>query len=404
MIISDRSRSDTQEAANTRVLGPDPRGNSRQAEPTELGTPEPSEISETVIDDGLPAPDYVDTNNRLVDELERILHGDFADRTAVPEGDGLLAGDFPLASDGFEEELDEENASFAPAYGDPTDEPIPLEEGNEPLQEARAGFWEPDEPTVDEPRRSDEPIDRMPVGRFTIATILLMVVAGGTYAYVQLTGDPVLQLNGEAEIAAASPLGGAAAEAETVAAAPDPGALVIDANGEGVATEMEDGPIAGIEAAVETVQPRLVRTVAIPAPTAEAANANAANPTPEANEVAGLGGPLVEPEAAEPEPAELFANLTPEIVADPTPAEPPAAEAGFDPADATPPTTVTSPTTVATTNDWVNLRAGPDNDSAVIQTVPFGAELQLVGCDPWCEVYYEGTHGWIWRDFINTAP
>jgi uncharacterized protein YraI len=52
----------------------------------------------------------------------------------------------------------------------------------------------------------------------------------------------------------------------------------------------------------------------------------------------------------------------------------------------------------------VNLRAGPDNDAAVIQTVPFGAELQLIGCDPWCEVYYEGTHGWIWRDFINATP
>ena len=409
MIIPDQSRSDTQEAANGRVRGLERRGNSRQFEPNESGSPEPDEIAETAIDSGLPATDYVDTNNRLVDELERILHGDFAGRPTDPESDGLPAGDFPLASDGFEEELDEGNASFAPAYGDPPDDPLQLEDDHEPFQETRGGFWEPTEPTEEDPRRSEEPIDRMPVGRFTIATILLMVVAGGTYAYVQLTGDPVLPLNGGTEIAAASPLGGAAPEADTFAAAPDPGSPAIELNGPGLITELEDDPAAQIEPAVETVQPRMVRTVAIPAPIAETANANAADPTPEANEVAGVGGPLVEPEvvepeAVEPEPAELVANATPEIVTEPTPAEPAAAEAGFDPAGGTPPTAAIPPTTLATTNDWVNLRAGPDNDAAVIQTVPFGAELQLVGCDPWCEVYYEGTHGWIWRDFINATP
>jgi hypothetical protein len=354
MTISDRSRSNTPEAPNGQILRRDHGGNSRYAEPHEVGAPAPNETSDTA----LPASDYVDTNNRLVDELERILHGDFADG---PDSHDVMAGDFPLAGGGFGGDLDEETAPFAPA-----------------------GFWETKEPFIEEPGLSDEPIDRMPIGRFTVATILLMVVAGGTYAYVQLTGDPVLPLSGGTEIAAASPLGGAPVEAEAVVDEPDP--VAIDPNEAGHIAELEDAPVAEFEPAVATLQPRLVRTAPITAPTAEAANAAAVDPTPETNELAGLGGP-----PAEPDPT-------------PMPAKPLTAEAGFDPAGAAPPTTVARSTTVVTTNDWVNLRAGPDNDAAVIQTVPFGAELQLIGCDPWCEVYYEGTHGWIWRDFINATP
>lgn len=57
-----------------------------------------------------------------------------------------------------------------------------------------------------------------------------------------------------------------------------------------------------------------------------------------------------------------------------------------------------------TTATWVNLRSGPSNESAVITVVPSGARVEVVACDLWCEVVYEGQSGWIYQDLLEGLP
>ncbi len=129
--------------------------------------------------------------------------------------------------------------------------------------------------------------------------------------------------------------------------------------------------------------------------TPPAANETAVNPIvvetidPAGNRIAdgdgagaAMGGPLVpaagDPPAPEPAPATTVAETT---------TSPPA-----------------TGMTTATATTWVNLHTGPDNGTPTILVVPQGAELQVVACDPWCEVYYDGNHGYIWQDFVTPLP
>jgi uncharacterized protein YraI len=49
------------------------------------------------------------------------------------------------------------------------------------------------------------------------------------------------------------------------------------------------------------------------------------------------------------------------------------------------------------------MRAGPDNDAAVITVVAAGATVNVVACNFWCEVVYNGQTGWIYQDYLNGA-
>lgn len=64
-------------------------------------------------------------------------------------------------------------------------------------------------------------------------------------------------------------------------------------------------------------------------------------------------------------------------------------------------TTSRAPTGVGRTTSAVNLRAGPDNKSAVLTTLPSGAEVQLVACDVWCEVVYRERRGYVFSEFVR---
>lgn len=56
----------------------------------------------------------------------------------------------------------------------------------------------------------------------------------------------------------------------------------------------------------------------------------------------------------------------------------------------------------ARTNQWVNMRAGPDNDAEILTVVPFDAEIGAeADCRSWCEVVYEGQRGYIYQSFIR---
>jgi uncharacterized protein YgiM (DUF1202 family) len=116
------------------------------------------------------------------------------------------------------------------------------------------------------------------------------------------------------------------------------------------------------------------------------------------------------PEAAEP--AE-FAALTPEAEPEPAatesepetaaadPQPPPAPE---DPAAPERPQVTALPGAdpiAATVTTHVNMRAAPENDAGVVRVVPAGARVNVLACEIWCQVTYEGKTGWIFRDFIK---
>jgi SH3-like domain-containing protein len=50
------------------------------------------------------------------------------------------------------------------------------------------------------------------------------------------------------------------------------------------------------------------------------------------------------------------------------------------------------------------MRAGPDNGADVITVVAAGATVDVVACNFWCEVIYNGRTGWIYQDFLIGAP
>lgn len=49
----------------------------------------------------------------------------------------------------------------------------------------------------------------------------------------------------------------------------------------------------------------------------------------------------------------------------------------------------------------VNMRARPDNDAAVILVVRRNREVEVIGCNYWCEVIYDGKRGFIYKGFVS---
>jgi hypothetical protein len=51
----------------------------------------------------------------------------------------------------------------------------------------------------------------------------------------------------------------------------------------------------------------------------------------------------------------------------------------------------------------VNMRARPANGAAVVVVVPRRSEVEVIGCDYWCEVMYAGKRGFIYKGFVRGA-
>lgn len=49
----------------------------------------------------------------------------------------------------------------------------------------------------------------------------------------------------------------------------------------------------------------------------------------------------------------------------------------------------------------VNMRAGPSNDAGVILVVRRNREVEVIGCNYWCEVIYDGKRGFIYKGFVR---
>jgi len=61
------------------------------------------------------------------------------------------------------------------------------------------------------------------------------------------------------------------------------------------------------------------------------------------------------------------------------------------------------PTRAAPVTTAVNMRAGPDNDAAVLTVIPAGSEVEVIACEYWCEVVFAGERGWIYKSFVSGA-
>lgn len=345
------------------------------------------------------AGEFVDAASSLVDELERILHDDFAEPEEEPVAfDHFADAGFPLAEpeplDAAEPEPAESayDAPESEAFYD--DEPAPVA--------AAARFWHADEiETRTAPPLADERLPRSRLG-LTIPAILLLIAAGGAYAYVQLSHDPVGILDEGMTVASAGALGPTIPAAEAFAApaataASDPVAEPAAPASEGIRIVGVD-PVPLAAERTGTADPAPVDP-----PAAPATETPATDPAPAAGETAPnavivatvdpAGNPVADGEAAAP----MGGPLVP--VADDPPAADPA-----PPAAETPATAPAAGMTTATATTWVNMHTGPENATPTILVVPEGAELQVVACDPWCEVYYDGNHGYIWRDFVTPLP
>ncbi|WP_189343239.1 MULTISPECIES: SH3 domain-containing protein [unclassified Mesorhizobium] len=51
----------------------------------------------------------------------------------------------------------------------------------------------------------------------------------------------------------------------------------------------------------------------------------------------------------------------------------------------------------------VTMRSGPKKGAAAIVTVPAKASVQVMNCKRWCEIVYNGKHGWVYKSYVKTG-
>jgi hypothetical protein len=51
----------------------------------------------------------------------------------------------------------------------------------------------------------------------------------------------------------------------------------------------------------------------------------------------------------------------------------------------------------------VTMRSGPKKGAAAIITVPAKASVQVMNCKQWCEIVYNGKHGWVYKSYVKTG-
>jgi Bacterial SH3 domain len=89
-----------------------------------------------------------------------------------------------------------------------------------------------------------------------------------------------------------------------------------------------------------------------------------------------------------------------------TPAEEVPAPAQTDPMLEAPPELepAASESASARVTSAVSMRSGPDRGTAAVGVVPADAPVQVVACDGWCEIVYNGQRGFIYKTFLDGAP
>ncbi|HEY6633417.1 MAG TPA: SH3 domain-containing protein [Rhizobiaceae bacterium] len=52
----------------------------------------------------------------------------------------------------------------------------------------------------------------------------------------------------------------------------------------------------------------------------------------------------------------------------------------------------------------VKLRSGPQKGAGVLGVVPSGSAVNVLSCDGWCQVSYNGRKGWVYKNYLSAAP
>src|SRR5690606_13987572 len=67
------------------------------------------------------------------------------------------------------------------------------------------------------------------------------------------------------------------------------------------------------------------------------------------------------------------------------------------------PSTPAEPAREAVVKRDVNMRAGPNTSEPVVTIVSGGSPIEVISCNGWFEVVYEGKRGWIYKDFLEVS-
>lgn len=51
----------------------------------------------------------------------------------------------------------------------------------------------------------------------------------------------------------------------------------------------------------------------------------------------------------------------------------------------------------------VNLRSSPKKGSGVLMVVPAGSAVNVLSCDGWCQIAYNGRKGWVYKNYLATS-
>ncbi|MDX8527842.1 SH3 domain-containing protein [Mesorhizobium sp. MSK_1335] len=51
----------------------------------------------------------------------------------------------------------------------------------------------------------------------------------------------------------------------------------------------------------------------------------------------------------------------------------------------------------------VTMRSGPKKGAAAIGTIPAKSSVQVMSCKQWCEIVYNGKHGWVYKSYVKTG-
>lgn len=228
------------------------------------------------------------------------------------------------------------------------------------------------------PRLSRETFDRLPPAAAPVAVTLV-----GGLALVVILGTFLGREAATSRTEQATPV-----SAEQVAALPEPAAQPEPA----AAVAME--PAADETPPMEE-QPAIGGIAADPLPEAPALEPDpgrTASILPALSDV-GAFMPAVPVAETDEELAALEAIQRREVEAD---VGPPSEEAtaSIGPAEAT-------PMQPATTTQYVNMRAGPDDNAEVLEVVPALASIEAETDCNWCAVAYEGRSGYIYRTFLS---
>ena len=142
--------------------------------------------------------------------------------------------------------------------------------------------------------------------------------------------------------------------------------------------------------------------------TSEPASTSESVPASDSTESTDSSEPSSESEPADVADSGDGASSDPasESTAEPTPTPEPATFDGLSEQPATVYAEGEQPTYTVTPDSNMNMRAGPGTDFDRVAQVPAGTTVTALGCnadDTWVVVEYEGTYGWLTKEFLNAA-